>query len=267
MLARREFIKQEQRPLEALMDEYQVRLSDYQGPLDLLLYLVKKNEIDVLNIPVAKIAAQFQEFLDVLKVIDFEMVGDFLVCAATLAEIKSRMLLPRSEMENAEEAIDPRRELVQQLLEYRRLKDAAARLEAQAAAREQRLPRLVSQSESAQPDHAPIRTVELWDLVSAFARIMQDAEAQQPDQVVADETPQHVYLEMVRDRVHAAGRLAFHDVFDRPYYRLRLISIFLAILELIRSGEITLDQNENSNSIWLVAGVRRIHGTNESPKN
>ncbi len=110
--------------------DYRVELPAFHGPLDLLLYLVKKNEVDVRDIPIAAIAAQFQEYLSLLQVADIELAGDFLVMAATLMEIKSRMLLPRPE-ELADEDADPRLELVRQLLEYKKFKDAAALLEEQ----------------------------------------------------------------------------------------------------------------------------------------
>src|SRR5262245_61012812 len=105
--------------------DYQLDLDNFRGPLDLLLYLVKRNEVDVCDIPIARIAQQFQSYLEVLELIDVECVGDFLVMAATLMEIKVRMLLPRPEEAGAEEE-DPRRELVRQLMEYKAFKDAAA---------------------------------------------------------------------------------------------------------------------------------------------
>jgi len=247
------------------MDEYRVQLPEYHGPLDLLLYLVKKNEVDVREIPIGVIADQFQNYLDILRIIDVEMVGDFLVAAATLAEIKSRMILPHSEEGPTDEAVDPRRELVQQLLEYRRFKEAAAQLEAQAVQRERRLPRGDDPSIAANPDHPPIRPVELWDLVSAFARIIQEAEALAPEQILTDETPQQVYQELTLNRVRDAGRLDFRDLFDPPYQRLRLIGLFLALLELIRSGDLRLEQDDQAGPIWLCPGLKS-HGVSDVPK-
>src|SRR5438477_12537146 len=111
--------------------DYQVDLAIFRGPLDLLLYLVKRHEVDVCDIPIAQVAEQFLEYLRVLEVIDVEQAGDFIVMAGTLLEIKSKMLLPRSE-EPSEEEADPRLELVRQLVEYKKFKDAAALLDAQA---------------------------------------------------------------------------------------------------------------------------------------
>src|SRR5262245_26079004 len=122
------------------MQEYQVDLDIFHGPLDLLLYLVKRDEIDLRDIPIARVAEQFRAYLDVLQAIDVEKVGDFLVMAATLMELKSKMLLPRTEdAEGPQE--DPREELVRQLLEYKRFKEAAALLEQQAERQASRLTR------------------------------------------------------------------------------------------------------------------------------
>src|SRR6266853_4065198 len=121
--------------------DYQVDLDSFRGPLDLLLYLVKRNEIDICDIPIAKVAEQFRAYLELIQMIDVERAGDFLVMAATLMEIKSRMLLPRIEEGTAEEE-DPRLELVRQLIEYKQFKDAAALLEEQAERQSSHLPRL-----------------------------------------------------------------------------------------------------------------------------
>jgi len=128
--------------------DYLVELDTFRGPLDLLLYLVKHNEVDICDIPIARIADQFLEYLRVMEMIDVERAGEFLVMAATLMEIKSRTLLPRSE-ELTEKEEDPRQELVRQLLEYKKIKDAAALLEAQAEQQLYRLPRFPVESLSA----------------------------------------------------------------------------------------------------------------------
>lgn len=232
------------------MDEYRVSLPSFHGPLDLLLYLVKKNEVDIREIPVGVIAEQFRQYLDILALIDVELVGDFLVTAATLAEIKSRMVLPQPETAAQETTEDPRRELVQQLLDYRRFKEAAAQLEARALEQDRQLPR--GSTDAAVPSALPnIRSVELWDLVSAFARIVQEAEAMAPDQILNDETPQQVYQEQVLAKVRQSPGLEFERLFEPPYHRLRLIGIFLALLEIIKSGAIRLEQLEINGPITL----------------
>jgi segregation and condensation protein A len=231
--------------------DYQVNLDVFRGPLDLLLYLVKRNEVDICDIPIARVAEQFLEYLQVLEMIDVERAGDFLVMAATLMEIKSKMLLPRGD-ETAEGEDDPRLELVRQLVEYKKFKDAAVLLEAQAERQLSRLPR-VPLEVPAEPDPAqqPLRQVELWDLVSAFGRLMRETLALQPQQITIDQTPVHVYMETILQRLQSEERLAFSALFTPPHHRGRLVGLFLAILELIRAGSILAEQEQVFGEIWL----------------
>src|SRR6516165_1648209 len=178
----------------ATAHDYRVDLDVVRGPLDLLLYLVKRDEVDIRDIPIARVAEQFKEYLGVLHFINVEVAGDFLVMAATLMEIKSRMVLPRGE-ESAEAEDDPRQELVRQLLQYKKFKEAAALLDARAEEQSQRLSR--------QPPPLPasgvqaVRPVELWDLVSAFGRLMRETMALAPQAIVVDQTPMYVYMDMI----------------------------------------------------------------------
>ncbi|QJW97066.1 segregation and condensation protein A [Frigoriglobus tundricola] len=232
---------------------YTVALDTFHGPLDLLLYLVKRHEVDVLDIPIAAVADQFLVYLQTVSELDIELAGEFLVMAATLMEIKSRSLLPAEAHTETEDAPDPRRELVRQLLEYRKFKDAAAALEANA----ERAGARVARQEPPEPaaDSGPkVRAVELWDLVSAFARLMRETQALQPTTILVDDTPQHVYEAQLRERVAAAGgRLPFRAAFPPPHFKARLIGVFLAVLELIRHRHLGLDQPEAGDEIFLVA--------------
>jgi segregation and condensation protein A len=179
-----------------------------------------------------------------------ELAGDFLVMAATLMEVKSRVLVPAEPTGDEDSGPDPRRELVKQLLEYRKFKDAAAALEDRAERHHTRVAR-VPPDEAASPERVPVRTVELWDLVSAFARLMRETQALRPTTIAIDDTPQHVYEELIRDKVRAAGRVPFRELFGPPYRRARLIGLFLAVLELIKNRELRLDQPESFGDIWL----------------
>ena len=172
-----------------------VDLDIFRGPLDLLLYLVRKHEVEITEIPIAPITDQFLEYLAVLEQLDVDAVGDFLDVASTLVEIKSRMVLPRSE-EIEDPLEDPRRELVERLLEYKRFKDAATILEERSRDWQRRYPRLANDLVGRERDPAqePIREVELWDLVSAFGRILREKEAERPSSIVYDDTPVHVYM-------------------------------------------------------------------------
>jgi segregation and condensation protein A len=222
--------------------DYQVNLPIFRGPLDLLLYLVKRHEVEICDIPIASVTEQFLQYLQVLEVIDVERAGDFLVMASTLMEIKSRMLLPRSEGPTEEEA-DPRLELVRQLVQYKKFKDAAALLEAQA---ERQLSRVARQPIAApaevNPAQQPLRQVELWDLVSAFGRLMRETLALQPQQIILDQTPIHVYMDSILQRLQTESPLPFTALFSPPHQRSRLVGIFLAILELIKARRILAEQ-------------------------
>lgn len=231
---------------------YQVSLHSFHGPLDLLLYLVRRNEVDIHDIPIAVVADQFLETIKVVQNLDIELVGDFLVMAATLMEIKVRGLLPSEAQTDEAEGPDPRRQLVKQLLEYRRFKDAAAALEQRAESHQTRVPR-VPPHEPSTNGAPPVRAVELWDLVSAFGRLMRETQGLQPKTITIDDTPQEVYERQILEIVRAGTRVNFRDVFAPPWTRTRLIGLFLAILELIKNHAIELEQLEPFGEIWLLA--------------
>jgi segregation and condensation protein A len=232
--------------------DYQVDLDTFRGPLDLLLYLVKRNEVDICDIPIARVTEQFLEYLRVIELIDMERAGDFLVMVGTLMEIKSKMLLPRGDEAGGEEA-DPRLELVRQLIEYKKYKDAAALLDAQAEHQLHHLPRQPVEPPAApDPAQVPLRSVELWDLVSAFGRLMRETLALQPQQIFVDETPLHVHIEDILARLATAPRLAFAELFSPPHNRGRLVGLFLALLELIKRRRIQAEQQRPFDPIYIV---------------
>ena len=231
--------------------DYTVELETFRGPLDLLLFLVKHNEVDLYDIPIAKILEQFLKYLQAIQVIDVEGAGEFLVMAATLMEIKSKMLLPSAGPEQPAEE-DPRFELVKQLIEYKKYKEAAALLEEQAREQMTRLARVPAEAAVLDLTQQPLRRVELWDLVSAFGRLMRETAALQPKPIVLDETPIHVHMERIVDLLRARGRLAFRDLFTPPLLRGRLLGLFLALLELIKGNQVEAEQPEAFGEIWLL---------------
>lgn len=230
--------------------DYQVVLDTFRGPLDLLLYLVKRDEIDILDIPIARVAEQFKQYLDVLALIDVERAGDFLVLASTLMEIKSKMLLPRPE-ETAEPEEDPRRELVRQLLQYKRFKEAAGRLEERAEQQGLKLPRLPIAGPPRKDGPPSLAPVEVWDLVSAFARLMRETLTNQPHAIVVDHTPLHVHMDYILQRLQDRLCLPFSALFEPPHTRSRLVGLFLAILELTKGRQIVPEQREPFGDIWV----------------
>lgn len=233
--------------------DYRVDLDIFRGPLDLLLYLVRKSELDIFDIPIARVTEQYLGYLKLLRMIDVDVAGDFLVLAATLMEIKSRMMLPRSEgIGELEE--DPRMQLVRQLLEYKRFRDAAEHLHDLAEDQMQRFSRVPVErlGDGTDPTTEPIRDVELWDLVSAFGRLMRQTLAMAPKSIVYDETPIEVHMEDILHRLARQGQLAFSELFAGSPDRSRIVGIFLAVLELIRSKQIRGEQNEPFGEIWIL---------------
>lgn len=230
---------------------FTVQLEAYQGPLDLLLYLVRKHELEVTALSLAKVADQFLAYLDALERIDINTVGDFLEVAGTLTEMKSRLVLPRAEEEATLETQDE--DLIRRLLEYKRFKDAAATLDERAAAWRRRFPRLSRDLPPRDPDPAdrPVRELEVWDLVSAFARVIREHSAVQPTNIIYDDTPISTHMERIRERVAAAGRMAFSELFAPGAVKSSLVGLFLAMMELIRHHQLQVRQDNLFTEIWL----------------
>lgn len=239
------------------MSEYRVNLDVFAGPLDLLLYLVRKEEVDIYDIPIARVTAQYIEYIELLKGLDIDLASDFLVMAATLMEIKSAMLLPRTEEgQDKENTIDdPRAELVRQLLEYKRIKDAANLLDESAQVRSQRFTRPASILERLKPTQEPeldLDQVSIWTLLEAFDGIMK-AVGQSTSRYdhIKDDTPIDLYQIEVLHRLQSEGPMTLEKVFEGRKNRLVLIGLFLGMLELIRNRLIWAEQPEADGAILI----------------
>jgi segregation and condensation protein A len=232
--------------------EFKVDTAVFSGPLDLLLYLVKKHEVDITEVPIARIATEFVAYLDVLEELAIEQVGEFVELASVLLEIKARALVPRPE--ETEEPVDPVREdLVQRLLEFKQYRDAASLLEDRARLWDQRFTR--SGGDEATPQAAPapvsIGDVHVWDLVGAMSRVLAKREKRRPRQIVHDDTPIEVHMEQVGALVAERGRVAFGELFDDDMPRSRVVGIFLAVLELVRCRRLSVAQDGLFSDLWL----------------
>jgi segregation and condensation protein A len=241
------------------MADYRVNLEIFAGPLDLLLYLVRKEEVDIYDIPIAKITEQYLRYLEMLKSLDMDLAGDFLVMAATLMQIKSAMLLPQTsehggELENI---TDPRVELIEKLLEYKRFKDAANILEACADEARSRFSRPSALIEGLGEDQGPsldIEQVSIWDLLEAFDMIVAATGGSILDvSHITDDTPIDLYQIEVLHRLQNEGPMPFEKIFETANNRLARIGLFLAILELIREKLVWAEQSDSSNVIYLKA--------------
>lgn len=244
-------------PFAAKMD-FRVELPTYRGPLDLLLYLVRKHELDVTSIPIALITDQYFEYLEVLEQLEVDSVGDFVEVASLLIEIKSRMVLPQVEDEDTEDVQDnPRDELVQRLLEYKAYKDAASVLSDSSHAWQQRYSRVANDlpPRVVDPADQPIQETELWDLVSAMGRIMRETERLKPvTNIVYDDTPIHVYMQSIHERLIRKEQVFFSSLFEAGMHKSKMIGIFLAILELARNYGVFVEQSNVHGEMELSAG-------------
>ena len=242
------------------MPDYRVQLDTFSGPMDLLLYLVRRNEVDITQLPISRITAQFLQFMEVLQLLDMDVIGDFVVLASSLIEIKSRQVLPRADEEIPDElplAEDPCGELIQQLLEYKRYKDAAIALEHQAAEWQERYPRLSDERPTVgkNPSADSIKEVELWDLVSALSRVIQKKVVESTSSIRYDETPIAVYIDRIGAKVRETGRVAFSDFFDGSNLRSKIVGIFLAVLELLRHHSFRAEQAHEYGEIYILPPV------------
>ena len=239
---------------------YRVALDLFEGPLDLLLYLVRRNELDIRRLPLAPITTQFQDFLSVLQAIDLDLVGDFVLMASTLLDMKSHDVLPNVEAEPAQsddgppiDHGDPKSDLVRKLLEYKRFKDAASSLEARAQEWQERYPRLADERPRVGKDPAAdrIKEVELWDLVSALGRILKRKDVEDERTVQYDETPIHVYTERIGAIVREKGEVRFTSLFDSETIRSKIVGMFLAVLELLRHHGFRAEQASDYGEIII----------------
>ena len=233
--------------------DFRVQLDTFRGPLDLLLYLVRKHEVDVAEIPIAQITEQYLGFMEVLEQLNVNDVGDFLEVASTLVEIKSRLVLPHGG-EEQEAWDDPRDELVARLLEYKKYKDAASMLEERSRDWQQHYARLSSDLPPREIDPAdqPIHELELWDLVSAMGRILRESQRTAPSTIVYDDTPIQVYMQRIHATLAARKKAAFSEMFEPGMHKSAIVGVFLAVLELCRHHNVRAEQNDLHGEIYIV---------------
>ena len=226
--------------------DFRVDLNMYRGPLDLLLYLVRKHELDITDIPVSMIADQYLSYLEILEDLSIDEVGDFIEMASLLVEIKSRMVLPTDDEEQeAPLQEDPRDELVQRLLEYKKYKDAASILDESSRDWQQRYPRIAKDlpDRTVDPSEQPIKELELWDLVSAIGRIVREADKLKPiTSIVYDDTPISVYMQQMHEGLIQHGELSLTSMFAPGMHKAKMIGVFLAVLELARNYGVAVEQ-------------------------
>jgi segregation and condensation protein A len=233
---------------------YRVKLGVFEGPLDLLLHLVKKNEVDLSDIPVATITDQYLAYLGLMQQLDLDVAGEYLVMAATLLHLKSRLLLPVDENAEDEEGEDPRAELARQLLEYQRFKEAAGML-----ARRDLLERDVF-ARAPMPDDTEaegevLYDVSLGDLLDALQDVLKRAAPEVVHQVILEHVSLRERLVGIVDTLRGRREMLFAEAFPPGSTRLQILTTFLALLELVRTHMVHIRQEERFGPITMALAV------------
>ena len=247
----------EQLEFESILEDYPVRLQNFEGPLDLLLHLIKKHEVDIYDIPIALITQQYLDYLDLMQELNLDVVGEFLVMAATLIHIKSRMLLPRPDptQEDAEE--DPREALVRRLIEHQRFKAAAELLhekEIQRSAQWGRPDGRVADLVGDAPE--PEIEVDLFSLMAAFRQVMERARQRPVVPLPAEQIPLETRIEQLLARLSDTEACGFEELFADVQTRAGMIVTFLALLEMIRLKLVRVFQQGNFGPIRVYRRAR-----------
>jgi segregation and condensation protein A len=220
------------------MTEYKVQFEVFEGPLDLLLYLVKKEEVDIYEVNLTRIATQFVEYLDMMRQLDLEVAGEFLVMAATLMHIKSRELLPveqQAETEAEDEEEDPRWELIRQLVEYKKFKDAAAGLHTRELEQEHVYTRVAGQPDLEPHASPPGPRADLFELIAAVTQILKRCQAKEgPRDIFEDKWTVSEKIDYLRTLLKTQDTVRFSELFEHTTSRSEVVVTFLALLELIR---------------------------------
>lgn len=227
-----------------------VQLEIFEGPLDLLLHLIKKNEVSISDIPIATITEQYLATLELMQHLNLDVAGEFLVMAATLMHIKSRMLLPAGDdEEDEEEGDDPRAELMRQLLEYQRFKEAAEELERREILRRDVFVRSAEPPEESET--VGFDEVSLFDLLSALRRVLERFPKDDFHEVTLERISLREKMQGLLSQLHQKGKVIFQSFFESASSRLEVVVTFLAMLELVRIRAIRVTQEERVGPILL----------------
>ena len=244
---------------------YKVRLQIFEGPLDLLLHLIQKNELDIHDIPITLVTEQYLEHLNLMQSLNLDIAGEFLVMASMLMRIKSKMLLPPDEVpaEAPAEEEDPRAELVAKLIEYMRYKDAAQELRKMETSRADSFARSAPELEIDAGD-SPFLDGSIFDLITAFGKVLQHMPKEVFHQVIKDRFTVAEKVQEILGFLGAEGqRVRFTQLFKKAENRLEAITVFLALLELIRLKEVFFVQNQLFDDIEIIRTTSRRLEENE----
>ncbi|HEU5070432.1 MAG TPA: segregation/condensation protein A [Verrucomicrobiae bacterium] len=252
------------------MAEYKVQFEVFEGPLDLLLYLIKKEEVDIYEVNLTQLATKFIEYIETMRMLDLEIAGEFVVMAATLMYIKSRELLPKEqqvETEGEEDGDDPRWELIRQLVEYKKFKDAAARLQEMEIRQGAIFPRLPPKLEFDRDAPANKAEASIFDLVNAVSTILKRFSEKKEDlrEIFEDKWSVSEKIDLLRRSISTQSRLKFSELFANATSRTEVVVTFLAMLELIRLKVLVALQSEAFGDIEIGRGPQAEPAPSLSP--
>ena len=233
------------------MTEYQVKLDIFEGPLDLLLHLIKEDELNIYDIPIARITRQYSEYIELMSELNLEIAGEFLLMASTLTYIKSRMLLPRSDVESDEEDdLDPRKELLRRLIEYKKYKAAAGTLrEREQSMSESHARSFISEWDQDDADY--LKEVSVFQLLNSFRTILGKVATGGVYEITLEDISVTEKMNVIMERLSQMPRLHFEDLFENTRSRMELIGTFLALLELMKQMMIRVYQETEYGAIWV----------------
>lgn len=239
------------------MEAFAVHLDNFTGPLDLLLHLIKKNEVEITDIPIAEITSQYLAIIDTMQSLNLDVAGEFLLMAATLLHIKSRMLLPQVIEESLDEEAeeDPRAELVRRLLEYQKYKEAAGQLETLPQLNRDLFARSSPAPEVVEEGEEEFVTIGLYDLVQAFQQLLKERPTPLVHEVTTEQLSVAERINQILAALQGQQSLSFSELFTPEGGRHEVIVTFLAMLELVKMRLLHLLQNQRFGTIWLSPAV------------
>lgn len=249
------------------MDSFAVQLEHFSGPLDLLLHLIRKNQVEITDIPIAEITAQYLAVIDTLQTLNLDVAGEFLLMAATLLHIKSRLLLPQVVDDGDEEAEeeDPRAELVRRLLEYQKYRDAALQLDELPQLHRDFFPRSAPAPELSEEGEGEFAAVGLYDLLQALQQLLAERPAPLVHEVSVEQLTVAERIGEILSALEGQQSLSFTELFGDRRGRPQAIVTFLALLELVRLRLVRLLQSQRFGTIWISPAVSGEDTPEETP--
>lgn len=244
----------------SLPDPLRIDLDFFEGPLDLLLYLIRKNEYDIFDIPIAQITKQYLAYLDLLKDLDLEIAGEFLVMAATLMKIKSRMLLPRPKLEEEEDGEDPRAALVRQLLEYQKYKEAAEQFQDQEILGRDVFARKFPSPElsDVESEESSYLEIDVYELIEALRQVLKRIPERSPHVIRMEPYSVRERMGQLVEMLKGVKSITFEELFEGASTRIEVITTFLSLLEMVKLQLVKIYQTGHKEPIRLTPLVTEV---------